>query len=226
MRSSPVLRVLIAAVSSMLALGAHAVASSAGVPASPPVGKHKTLELVFTAAAAPGDPFDTYLLKIEVTDPASERFSVEGFYDGDGHGGQTGRVWKARLCPYMKGTWRWKTVAADAPDSGLAGHSGQFTCIESGDLGGLVAQGRHFKLQDGDYFYPVGNFLDTASGLPRWSYLGEETTDAQRDAILARQRDFHDANKYMFYMSNHSDASPDFKEYVTPWVGDPTSSDK
>ncbi len=190
------------------------------------VGKSKTLELVLTAVSAPANPFDSYLLKIEVTDPAGETFSVEGFYDGDGNGGQMGKIWKVRLCPYRAGTWKWKTISGDAPDSGLAGHSGQFTCVESGDLGGLVAQGRYFKLQDGDYFYPVGNFLDVVSGLPLWSYLGEETTDVQRDAILARQRNFHDANKYMLYLSNHSDASSGFKEYVTPWVGDHTNSDK
>jgi hypothetical protein len=172
-------------------------------------------------------------------DPAGETFLVEGFYDGDGTGGgqaapptrtspaqAPGRIWKVRLCPYLVGTWTWKTVDADAPDDGLAGHGGQFTCVESGDLGPLVAQGRHFKLRDGDYFYPVGHFLDAPGKLPLWSYLGDQTTDAQRDAIMARQRDFHDANKYMFYMTNHSDASWDFKEYVTPWIGDHTSSDK
>jgi len=226
MRKSLILAVPIVAVSLAAAFNARSVAASGTAQAIAPVGKHKTLELVFTAASAPANPFDSYLLKIEATDPGGETFSAEGFYDGDGNGGQTGKVWKVRLCPYRTGIWKWRTITGDALDSGLAGHSGQFICVESGDLGGLVAQGRYFKLQDGDYFYPVGNFLDTASGLPRWSYLGEETTDAQRDAILARQRNFHDANKYMFYLSNHSDASSNFKEYVTPWVGDHTSSDK
>ncbi len=225
-RKHLILTVPMVAVSLTVAFGAPSVAASGLTQASAPVGKHKILELVFTSSSVPANPFDTYLLQIEMTDPAGEIFRVEGYYDGDGHGGQTGQVWKVRLCPYRTGTWRWKTVAGDAPDSGLAGHSGQFTCVESGDLGGLVAQGRHFKLQDGGYFYPVGHFLDASSKLPLWSYLGEETTEAQRDAIIARQRDFHDANKYMFYMSNHSDASQDFQEYVTPWRGDHTSSDK
>lgn len=221
-----VLRVFIDAVSLMLALVAYVVTASGSGQPIPEVGKHKTLELVFTAATTPANPFDTYLLKLEVTDPAGEKFSVDGFYDGDGQGGQSGQVWKARLCPYRTGTWSWKTVPGDAADSAISGLSGQFTCTESGDQGGLVAQGRHFKLQDGDHFYPVGNFLDQVSHLPLWSYLGEETTDAQRDAIIARQRDFHDSNKYMFYMSNHSDASDDYGEYVTPWVGNHLSSDK
>ncbi len=226
MRKNLMLAMFVMAASAGAPFDVRSMATVTGAQVSAPVGRHKMLELVFTSASVPGDPFDACLLKIEVTDPAGETFTVEGFYDGDGNGGQKGNIWKARLCPYQTGIWTWKTTTGDAPDSGLAGHSGQFTCIESGDWGGLVAQGRYFKLQDGDYFYPVGNFLDAAGGLPLWSYLGEETTDAQRDAIIARQRNFHDANKYMFYLSNHSDASSNFKEYVTPWPGSAAGSDK
>jgi len=212
-----------------LALGLALAPGGAGAaPARsvPRVGRHKVLELVVTAAGTPANPFDTYLLKLEVTDPAGHIFAVEGFYDGDGDGGQTGRTWKARLCPYRTGRWAWRTVPGDAPDGGLAGLSGQFDCVDSGDLGGLAAQGRYFRLQDGDFFFPVGNFLDEAAGLPLWSYLGETVTDAERDAIIARHRDFHTANKYMFYMSNHSDASDTYSEVVTPWVGTAAKSDK
>jgi hypothetical protein len=73
-------------------------------PAIAPVGKHKTLELVFTAAAAPANPFDSYLLKIEVTDPAGETFRGEGFYDGDGKPGNYGDLPEAdrnRLLRYV-----------------------------------------------------------------------------------------------------------------------------
>ncbi|MDP2899098.1 MAG: right-handed parallel beta-helix repeat-containing protein [bacterium] len=207
-------------------VAALADTGSAPAQAAPSVGKHKMLELIFTAAGTPANPFDTYLLKLEVTDPAGRIFGVEGFYDGDGNGGQTGRTWKVRLCPYQTVRWTWRTVPGDAPDGGLAGLSGQFDCIESGDLGGLAAQGRYFRLQDGDFFFPVGNFLDHASGLPLWSYLGETVTDAQRDAIIARHRDFHTANKYMIYMSNRSDPSGEYSEIVTPWLGTAANSDK
>jgi len=209
------------------ALGAQPDQSLRATPsqAVPSVGKHKTLELVFTAADVASDPFDTYLLKLEVTDPAGTRFTMDGFYDGDGQGGQTGKTWKARLCPDRTGRWSWRTAPGDAADIALAGLSGQFECVESGDRGGLVADGQYFRLQDGDYFFPVGNFLDAPGKLPLWSFLGEETTDSQRDAIIVRQRDFHAANKYLFYMSNHSDSDA-FSEYVTPWLGDRTKSDK
>lgn len=199
------------------------------LPAQVAVGKHKVLELVFTAAVNQPNPFDTYLLKLEVTDPAGKTFTLDGFYDGDGSGGQEGRTWKARLCPYVTGGWSWRTIPADASDRGLTGLAGQFTCVESGDQGGIVAQGRYFKLQDGDTFFPVGNFLDPVAGLPMWAYLGEETTDADRREIISRHRDVYAANKYYFYISNHSDLGSDVgrtSEYVTPWVGTRASSDK
>ena len=210
-------------VSLALSLGASMSEAAQSVPR---VGKYKTLELIFAAEEMPANPFDTCLLKLEVTDPAGKVFMVEGFYDGDGNGAKNGRTWKARLCPYMTGIWSWRTVPGDAADSGLAGRNGRFQCTPSGDLGGIIGQGRYFRLQDGGPFYPVGNFLDEAGGLPLWSFLGEETTNAQRDAIIARQRDFHNANKYMFYMCNKSDHSDSFSEVVTPWVGTASSSDK
>jgi hypothetical protein len=89
-----------------------------------------------------------------------------------------------------------------------------------------VAQGKYFRLQGGDFLFPVGNFLDHAGGLPLWSYFGEKVTDPQRDAIIARHRDFHAANKYMVYLSNHSDTSGEYSEIVTPWLGTAARSDK
>jgi hypothetical protein len=48
-------------------------------------------------------------------------------------------------------------VTGDAAPSGLAGLSGQFDCIESGDQGGLVAEGQYFRFQDGDFFWYVAS---------------------------------------------------------------------
>ena len=158
------------AISLIVTLGALGQWENRGTPALPRAGKHHTLELVFTAATTPTNPFDTYLLKVELTDPAGAKFNVAGFYDGNGRGGPTGKVWKARLCPYRTRPWRWKTMSADAPDAGLIGLSGQFACIESDDPGGLVAQGRYFKLQDGDYFFPVAK--------PGWTWRAGNSTTA------------------------------------------------
>ena len=128
----------------------------------PQVGKYKTLELVFAADNTPANPFDTYLLRLELTDPSGTSFEIDGFYDGDGDGGQNGNVWKARICPYETGTWSWQTVQGDAPDAGLAGLSGEFTVVESGDLGAVVNDGTYFRMQEGPFIFLYGNFLAPA----------------------------------------------------------------
>ena len=130
------------------------------------VEPYKTLELVFDqAAGTPANPFDTYLLRLEVTDPGGRTFQLDGFYDGNGQGGQSGNIWKARICPYQEGTWSWRTVTGDAADAGLAGLGGQFHVATGNDHGGITADGRYFQFQDGSPTYLVGNFLDFTGGL-------------------------------------------------------------
>ena len=113
------------------------------------VPRYKTLELVFNqATTTPTNPFDTYLLRLELTDPDGHTFEIDGFYDGNGLGGQEGNTWKARISPGTEGVWTWRTVTGDAPDSGLAGLSGQFQVTESDDFGGVIANGRYFRYQN------------------------------------------------------------------------------
>jgi len=193
----------------LLAARAHAVE----------VGRYKTLELVFEADCSPANPFDTYLLKVAVTDPKGTTFTVEGFYDGDGSGGQEGRIWKVRLCPSMIGEWSWRTVPGDAADEGLQGLKGTFTCVESGDRGGVVADRKHFRFQSGDAMYLVGNFLDIFDS-PRTNtthiFMSDRITDADRERLMKRQRDFHTVNKANIYFANRGDYRG---HSVTPWVG-------
>lgn len=188
------------------------------------VGRYKTLELVFEASKMPKNPYDAYLLKLEITDPKGEHFIIDGFFDGDGNGGQEGKIWKARICPYMPGVWSWHTVPGDERDVSLLGYSGQFECVESGDIGGIVADGQYFRYHDDGYVYLQGNFLDFSSGLrSTHTFMSETTTDAQRDNIVARQRDFHTVNKINIYFANKGDYKG---QSVTPWYGTAKNNDK
>lgn len=188
------------------------------------VGKFKTHELWFESSNLPKNPFDTYLLSLEITDPKGNKFTIDGFFDGDGKGGQDGKIWKARICPYETGMWTWKTVTGDKFDNALAGLKGQFTCVESGDLGGIVADKQYFRLQNGGYIYLQGNFLDFSHGLRTTHvYMSETTTDIQREAIIRRQIDFHNVNKINIYIANKGDYKG---KSVTPWVGNALKNDK
>lgn len=193
---------------------------------TPTIGRYKTLELAFTTASTPTNPFDTYLLKLELTDPDGTKFTIDGFYDGDGNGGQTGNIWTVRIAPYKAGTWSWRTVPGDGGviDSGLENLSGQFNVVENGDVGGIINDGQHFKFQNGDYIYLVGNFLDFTNGLrTTHTFMSETTSDAERDAIIAHHRDFHMVNKANIYFANKGDY---WGQSVTPWVGTANNNDK
>ena len=196
------------------------------------VGKYRTHQLVFTADGSPANPFDTYLLKLEITDPAGKKFVIDGFFDGDGSGGQNGKIWKARITPYSTGTWFWRTVDGDAPDSGLNGLSGQFLCVESGDKGGVIGTGQHFQFQDGEFVYLQGDFLDGGGGLtqsngPPYSthvYMSENVSNSIRNTMIDRQRNFHAVNKMNVYFANDGDYGGNVP--VTPWAGSQSSNDK
>jgi hypothetical protein len=189
------------------------------------VDRYKTLELIFNQATTdPANPFDTYLLRLELTDPDGQSFEIDGFYAGDGMGGLAGTIWKARISPSKTGTWSWQTVRGDADDPGLAGLSGQFDVTAGTDRGGVVAAGRYFEFDDGSPTYLVGNFLDLSGVLNSTHvYMSETISDADRNAIIARQTGFHDANKANIYLANKGDYG---SRSVTPWIGSASSNDK
>jgi len=218
----------------VLIAGIHLTTKQINAQSTPQIGTYKTLELVFTASQTPVNPFDTYLLKLEVTDPDGNTIILDGFFDGDGQGGQTGNVWKARITPYKAGTWSWRTVQADVTpeDPNLVNLSGQFDVYDSGDLGGIITQGKHFKFQNGDFVYLIGNFLDLNSNsnpklVTTHVFMGEDTSNARRNLIIDRQVNLHSANKANIYFANKGDYDGDGeKKPVTPWLGTMNSNDK
>lgn len=186
-----------------------------------PTPIYQTVELSFTANSVPTDPFGTYLLKLEITTPNNQTFVIDGFYDGDGNGGQTGNVWKARLAPNQPGCWRWRTVAGDngVVDSGLANQSGMLNVVASPNgttRGSVVADGRFFRYQNGERVYLVGNFLDFSNGLPSTHvYPSHLVSNQQRNEVFRRQLNFHNVNKVNLYIANRGDYS---NLSVIPWV--------
>jgi hypothetical protein len=180
------------------------------------VGKYQVYEIEFVASEAISDPFATCLLQMRVQSPSGRRFLVEGFFDGDGRGGQEGKTWKARLCPDEIGVWKWETVPGDKVDKRLIGREGQFACIESSGKGGVVAKGKYFYWQEGEPVYLQGNFLDFAGGMPSTHvFMSSMLTDEQRADILRRQTDFHGCNKINVYLANYGDYEG---EKVLPWT--------
>jgi len=175
------------------------------------------------------NPFDL-AVTATVTAPDGRQFTVPGFFDGDGNGGEVGSVFRLRVYADQIGTWRWKTASA-VP--GLGDQSGSFAC--SGTLAGAFGKGpvvenpahpRTFMYQAGAPVYLLGKFLDTAASPPiQYSHvmLSEALTDADRQSMLSRHLGMK-LNKMNLYLANRGDYGGTYP--VTPWLGTASANDK
>jgi hypothetical protein len=92
----------------------------------------------------------------------SPEYTVHGFWDGDGQGGDAGDVFKVRFCPTRPGRWTLAEVHASAPE--LRGqHQGAFlTATPSKRRGFWVVDAdspgrRWYQRSDGSHQYIIGN---------------------------------------------------------------------
>lgn len=174
------------------------------------------------------NPFDLELVA-QVVSPSGKRYSVPGFFDGDGEGGQVGRVFRVRVCPDEPGTWSW-SVTGNVP--GLSPQSGSF--VVKGTLAGFFGKGpvgrspdrpRAFQQRGGGPVLLIGKFLDVAAPSPiQFSHtmFSEELSEADRQAMLDRHLGMR-LNKINVYLANRGDYSG---VSTTPWVGTEASNDK
>jgi hypothetical protein len=157
-------------------------------------------------------------------------YTVDGFYDGDGQGGQTGDVWKLRVAAEETGSWSYRTASNDPS---LDGRTGGFNV--SGTLPGRFGGGplevdpdhpRSFRYRLGGPVLLVGKFLDEAAPPPlqySHTWLSEALSDADRQALLDRQISMR-VNKMNVYIANKGDYSGSAP--TTPWLGSAGSNDK
>lgn len=208
-----------------------ALASTAAVHAVPCYG---TAEVALTSAAfynastGSPNPFDL-VVTANVTAPSGRRFTVPGFFDGNGAGGAVGNIFKVRIYTDEIGTWSWTTTSS-VP--GLNGRSG--TIAVSGKQAGAFGQGpivenparpRAFMYQEGKPVFLTGKFLDAAAPNPlKFSHtmFSEKLTDSNRQAMLSRHLGMG-LNKINVYIANRGDYS---SVSTTPWVGTAIKNDK
>ncbi|HEV7515676.1 MAG TPA: DUF5060 domain-containing protein, partial [Thermoanaerobaculia bacterium] len=184
----------------------------------------------YDGAQGSPNPFTDVSLSARVTAPSGRTYTVDGFFDGDGTGGQSGDVWKLRVFADEPGTWSWTTASSD---SSLDRKAGTFDC--AGTLSGTFGKGpivadpehpRSFRYREGPPVFLVGKFLDEAAQAPlRYTHvlLSEVLTDADRQALLSHQAGLK-VNKMNVYLANKGDyagTSP-----TTPWLGSAGANDK
>ena len=137
-----------------------------GAPTMLRTPEWEIFEVVLHAGGVPANPFTDAHITATVVDPGGTTRTVDGFYDGDGKGGQTGDVWKLRFSPDRTGVWRW-TTHSNLPK--LDGRTGRFACVPGPHPGPIMADGHVFRRADGPPVYlPKGG--RTAVLLPPGTY--------------------------------------------------------
>ena len=185
--------------------------------------------VVYDGSQGTPNPFTDVQLTAQATAPSGRTVTVDGFFDGDGAGGQSGDVFKVRVFADEAGTWSWTTQSNAA---GLDGQSGTFTV--SGTLAGAFGKGpivqdpahpRYFKYRQGSPVYLLGKYLDRAAPAAiRFSHtmFSEERTDADRQALLDRHLGMG-LDKINVYLANLTDYG---SVSTTPWLGTADANDK
>ncbi|HWM93176.1 MAG TPA: DUF5060 domain-containing protein [Thermoanaerobaculia bacterium] len=215
--------------STVFLLGVLALASAAhAIPCYGTAEVALTSAASYNASSGSPNPFD-FNFSAAVTAPSGRRYTVPGFFDGNGAGGAIGNVWKVRIYTDEVGTWRW-TTSSNVP--GLNGLSG--TVAVSGKIAGVFGRGpvvenpgrpRTFMYQEGVPVFLTGKFLDSPAPNPlKYSHtmLSEKLTDSNRQAMLTRHLGMK-LNKINVYYANKGDYA---SVSTTPWVGTAASNDK
>lgn len=221
------------ALSTVFGVALLALVSTAATHAAVPCFDTAEVSLASTSSynAAQGspNPFD-FNVSAQVTTPSGRRFTVPGFFDGNGAGGSTGNIFKVRIYTDESGTWRW-TVTSNAP--GLNGRTGTFD-VSTTRVAGIFSRGmvventlypRTFMYQQGFPVFLAAKFLDGAAPDPiKYSHtmFSEKLTDSNRQAMLSRHLGMK-LNKINVYIANRGDYGG---VSTTPWVGTAASNDK
>lgn len=215
-----------------LLVGACALAAVRSDAATPRFDTHEIVlrsAVSYDGSQGAPNPFTDVELTAEITAPGGGTITVDGFFDGDGAGGQSGDVFKVRVFADAVGTWSWVTHSNVAS---LNGRTGTFYC--AGTLAGVFGQGpvetnpgrpRSFRHRQGGAVYLLGKYLDRAAPARiRFSHtmFSEERTDVDRRALLDRHVGMS-LNKMNVYLANQNDYSG---ISTTPWLGTADANDK
>ena len=122
------------------------------------------------------NPFLDLRYDLYLTAPSGREVTVPGFYAGDGAGGDSGNVWRARFAPDEPGSWDYRVgffsgaevaIASDTDTASTMpahGESGSFEVLPRDPsapgllaLGRLEYTGKHYlKFSDGPYWIKSG----------------------------------------------------------------------
>lgn len=166
------------------------------------------------------NPFLDYRYTLDLTAPSGKQWSVPGYFDGDGKGGSSGTVFRAKFTPDEVGTWQYKanfhagiqvaleTTANPGSSAEFHGKSGQFSVTSpSKDSQGFARYGRlkyagnhYLKYQDGPYWLKSG----TNSPEDWLAYDGFDNTPPTED--------FSRHARFVYHRKDWQSGDPDWQQ--------------
>jgi len=172
-----------------------------------------------SSVTADPNPFEI-LVTVAFEGPGGT-FKVPAFYDGDGRGGPSGNVWKARFSPNATGRW---TFIASSGEPRLDGDHGSFTVDAApGDApaffrwGRLQYAGGHYlKFADGGYWIKAG--LDDPE-----NFLGKPFGDWEGKKKIVDYLSGKGCNS-IYVMTNT--IAPGDEDDTWPWLGETPAAAK
>ena len=131
------------------------------------VERYEPVELTVEFDADYQDFFDRAEIDVAAcfTAPSGKRLTVHGFvFDTDAEAAKP--IWKVRFTPTEVGLWRYDVTAKSAGGEAVSAAC-QFLCHRKADHHGFVrvakSDPRYFELDDGSFYYPVGQNICWAS---------------------------------------------------------------
>lgn len=151
-----------------------------------PMEQYHPITIQFTGPTASEmdnspNPFKDYRLQLNLISPSGKTHSIPGYFDGDGRGGATGNIWRAKLTPAEAGQWKYTAsfrrgtnIAIDLSSTagtatsfngatgtfGIDGPSSTAATMQGFFGKGMLqyASGQHYlKFQDGTYYVKAGS---------------------------------------------------------------------
>jgi len=154
------------------------------------------------------NPFLDYRLQVELSGPGGVSYTVPGFFDGDGDGGESGDQWRARFVPNTEGEWSYVVSFVEGDDVAISlddaigsalspdGTSGVFDVLPpAADASGFHSRGRvvysgdhYLRTEDGALWIKGGadspeNFLGYAGFDNTIDQPGGASTNGMADGV-------------------------------------------
>lgn len=185
--------------------------------------------LTLDATQVQPNPFLDIRYDVILTSPTGIEYRVPGYFAGDGLGGETGSVWRAKFSANEIGEWRYSISFVEGPDIAVSdeagtalqsdGTSGSFTVGEQDITApGFLAHGRltytgehYLKFADGPYFIKGG--IDSPENF--FGYGGFDNTINQPEGVHTRGL-IDDVHHYEPHIADWQEGDPLFTNSANP----------